>query len=369
MGKSVHGALEWLYNQIFNKQLPTLDLVIVQYRQEREKELLFFSELPHALEQNGFYERGVDYISYYYHKRYPFDQARFLKSEMSISIALSKDISFSGKIDRVDFIDDRLIINDYKTNKIWNENEKDTHKEQLMLYALGLKQKYEGKFKKLFWRLIYLHPGNELEREIFDDDLTAIHKQYLDLCQTIDDHKARFAFGDEETFKPIKWSHCNYCKFQQLCPLWKGMYMEDEEINAGELWVSTIRSAVDDFAKIKSQIAELELKLEWLKSILTEYAQEKKITSLKWNQFALSFRSTSSLSVKAWSLEDLELYLQNKWLYNQTHKIDSFALMRLLQEKILKESEIEWYISKKVTTYPYRPIKVSDFANDVEVEK
>lgn len=123
---------------------------------------------------------------------------------MNISFHLSKDIMFSGKIDRIDFNDDILIINDYKTNKIWDENEKDLHKEQLMLYALAMKQKYEGKFKTLLGRLIYLHPGNSVERECTDEDISRVHEKYLQLCMMIDDYKVKFAFGEQDIFQPIK---------------------------------------------------------------------------------------------------------------------------------------------------------------------
>lgn len=352
LGSSVHNCLEWLYKRVMAKILPTQAETIQNFEFQWEKEIGQFDQIPHEEELIASHERGKDYINTYYEKHYPFDQARFLQTEMNVSTKLSDYITFSGKIDRLDFNDDVLTINDYKTNKIRPENEDDTHKEQLLLYALAIKQKYEGKYKKLFGRLIYLHPGNDITWEIEDNQIEEIHTKYLELCQIIDDAKLQFSFGNEDAFKPMKWSHCKFCKFQQICPLWKWMFLEDEEISVSSLGINTVREAVDSFAHIRNTIKDMELQLEWLKSLLVEYSIDKWVRSLRGHKYLISMRELITVGVKPEKINELETYLQEKWLYNQTHKIDTHALKKMVWEKVINETDLKDWISEKKTVFP-----------------
>lgn len=367
LGSSVHATLERLYNQVMLHIIPNKEEYNLKFKELWNSEIKVFVNQPSCEESEWNQSRWLEYVNTYYDKYYPFDQAKFLKAEMNVSLNLSKDISFSGKIDRVDFHDDVLIINDYKTNKIRDDNEKDLHKEQLTLYALAMKQKYEGKFKTLLWRLIYLHPGNSIERECTDADLQRVHAKYLQLCMTIDDYKVQLAFGEKEVFKPIKWSHCKFCKFQQICPLRKGMYMEDEEIEIQDLSLTTIKKTIDDFAKIRQKYAAMEMEIEGMKRILITYAEHHGLKTIFGNYFAIPIREIITAKVKEWSNDALEEFLKIEWLYNQTHKIDTFAIVRLLKDNKKLRTELKQWVEVKKTVFPYTPKQIKDFEKEDEL--
>lgn len=216
---AVHSTLEFLYNTIFSfsNKIPELAVLLWYFDEARSKEILSFIDDSDKWISDWYYKRGISYISSYYTKFYPFNQVDFVKPEMNVTIQLSKDITLQGKIDRVDIKGKAAEIIDYKTNQLRNNANNDLHREQIILYGLGLMQKYEWRLDSIVWRLIYLHFDNEEIWDIVGDDLDRVREKYLWYCQIIDTVKLQFAFFESDAFKPNKWIHCDSCKFREIC--------------------------------------------------------------------------------------------------------------------------------------------------------
>lgn len=149
-----------------------------------------------------------------------------IKHESDISITLNEEISLNGKIDIViEYVDSRIRIVDYKTNK---SNEWANHTNQLSMYMLLLNKKYNISYENMDCEIIYLalDPVNkkgkvipntgyaniskiykleECDVEILKSEIESIHK-VIEKSQAKNEWKA----------KPAKFS-CTYCPYNDIC--------------------------------------------------------------------------------------------------------------------------------------------------------
>ncbi len=206
LGSSCHSALEWLYNQVRQFVIPTKDEVIDEYTKDRKDRIIQLRQNTHQIiderQIEVFYDRGVEYISNYYDTYQPFSNEPVLDTEQNISFVLDGDISFSGKVDRLDIIGDEIIINDYKTNQKIPDDKHDHIKEQINLYGYGVKQLYASKIKTVKGRVYYLHFNRSFEWEITDEVIETVKSKYVELSQEIEVKKALYNKGNTEIFEP-----------------------------------------------------------------------------------------------------------------------------------------------------------------------
>jgi len=137
LGSTVHDALEWLYIQIQNKKLPTIDEIIVYYAEKWEEnykpEIII---VKNGITTKDYFNKGVQFILNYYTKNHPFDDGT-IEIEKKILINLDEE----GKYKLQGFID-RLVhnietgkyeVHDYTTAYFLPNQEKFDHDRQLAL--------------------------------------------------------------------------------------------------------------------------------------------------------------------------------------------------------------------------------------------
>ncbi len=117
------------------------------------------------------------------------------------------ELELGGKFDRVDKEDKELILIDYKTGKLKEENDKDITF-QLNFYEYLLNKLYpQYKVKKKI--VFFLKENKPLPYEK-PADLNVVEKEILDIAQTINaDYK----------FDPKPNSLCRFCDYRTICPL------------------------------------------------------------------------------------------------------------------------------------------------------
>lgn len=93
---------------------------------------------------------------------------------------------FQAKIDRLDQDKDTFIITDYKTGKHLPTKDDEEYKDQLMLYATAIQQKYGNYLKKIKARLYYLHFSLIDEREVIPELSNPIVEKYSHLIDQIE---------------------------------------------------------------------------------------------------------------------------------------------------------------------------------------
>lgn len=121
---------------------------------------------------------------------------------------LTKDLEIGGKFDRVDFVDNGLILIDYKTGK-YREEENNTF--QLNFYELLLAKlypHYNVKQKILF----FLRENKIVVYDSQSERLLQVQNDVISLADTI---------KNDRELKPTRNSMCRFCDYRPICPLMK----------------------------------------------------------------------------------------------------------------------------------------------------
>lgn len=116
---------------------------------------------------------------------------------------------YSGKIDRIDrHPDGSLEVIDYKSGKQPYNGVEDLQQSlSVQLIFVAADRIWPGKVKKITF--VYLKDGKTLSVLRDNNELAMAEKKYLDTGESI--YKGHF--------EPVRSSLCNYCDYQQICPV------------------------------------------------------------------------------------------------------------------------------------------------------
>ena len=147
LGNMVHRALEWLYVQVMNKKLPSIEDVIAYYADQWEEDYLpGIVIVKKDLTEKDYFNKGVEFLVNYYMKHKPFDE-NTLEIEKRIVLDLDEDGKYKiqGFIDRLshNLKTNEYEIHDYKTANNLPQKEKIDNDRQLALYSIAIKNAFE----------------------------------------------------------------------------------------------------------------------------------------------------------------------------------------------------------------------------------
>jgi RecB family exonuclease len=331
LGTSVHEVLEELYNQVNDLKQLEKSALLSLFKNVRERELTKVADIvgrnPFDEETvNTFFTRGTSYIVYYYDKFFPFTQAVPMKTEMRVAFSIEEGIDFMGKIDRLDLLGSKMIINDYKTNRSLPKDSDNTIEDQITLYSIGILQEYGQQIDEISGRVIYLHLQTEHERVITEEKIAKVKAKYLPLMQEIEQRKADYAAGNEEAF-PYKAGYaCNECGCKQLCPLYKHQYATDETVELADLGQTSIRKLIEKYALLRDQEKYYAEEKKLIGTLLSDFAKEKGYKTLYGESKKLSVMKKLTFSPVKEKLSALEGKLSEKAMLDEVLAIDSNKL-------------------------------------------
>lgn len=351
LGTSVHSSLERFYQQLNIYKKPQKSDLVEYFDIQRSKSLQEnWEKIVMKWDQtlDDYQRRGQHYLSDYYDLHTPFEDIKIVGTELLLHFTLEdwpNAPKFRGIVDRLDKDWENFIINDYKTNKNLPPEQKDEYREQLTLYAQGIRQKYGKYFKNIKARLHYLHFWLVDEREITNENLDPILQKYKNLISEIETARFDHNMGVENAFPTNQNPYCKYCEYQMLCPLWKHLHYGAETINAGELGEQTIASLVDQYAQLSSQISQDTKQKDFLKELLVAYASEHNFEQLFWSETKLGVSKSQTFSAK--DKLALQKLLSELGILDEYSDIPYYKLAALVKDKKLTPDQVSAYLDTK----------------------
>ena len=351
LGTSVHSSLERFYQQLNIYKKPQKSDLIDYFDTQRSSSLQEnWEKIVMKWDQtlDDYQRRGQHYLSDYYDLHTPFEDIKIVGTELLLHFTLEdwpNAPKFRGIVDRLDKDWEYFVINDYKTNKNLPPEQKDEYREQLTLYAQGIRQKYGKYFKNIKARLHYLHFWLVDEREITDENLDPILQKYKNLISEIETARFDHNMGVENAFPTNQNPYCKYCEYQMLCPLWKHLHYGAETINAGELGEQTIASLVDQYAQLSSQISQDTKQKDFLKELLVAYASEHDFEQLFWSETKLGVSKSQTFSAK--DKLALQKLLSELGILDEYSDIPYYKLAALVKDKKLTPDQVSTYLDAK----------------------
>lgn len=236
LGSCVHLTLEWLYKQVQQNKIPSIDEMIVHYAETWQKE--YSPEIvivQKNLTERDYLEKGMKFLLDYYNKNKPFDDNTLeLEKKIFIDFDDEDEIKIIGYIDRLvhNLKTGHFEIHDYKTANSQppsNHGEKDR---QLALYAIAIKESFGfDKEVKLIWH--FLAHNRKIISKRTNEQLKQLKQETLNLIKEIE---------NTHEFPPTKSALCQWCEFRDICPAWG---------NAPSKYTRTKQSTLGDFSKKK----------------------------------------------------------------------------------------------------------------------
>lgn len=204
-GISIHSVLKDFYDLRKQNQTPTendfIDLLRKNWVSEGYQEKLYEKKM---------FEKGKTVIHNYY-KNY-FDAKKTpLFTEMPFSFHINKALRITGKIDRIDLLENNHIeIIDYKTGQSDNLS-KNAYKLQLGIYALAATKIQDGLLKRrpeeITVTLFYLEEGKKISHHISATELKGIDEHIQKKIKEI----------ESSDFQCSRSVLCINCEYKMLC--------------------------------------------------------------------------------------------------------------------------------------------------------
>jgi putative RecB family exonuclease len=210
LGGIVHESLEWLYNQVINKNIPSLEQVVEFYAIAWNKK--YNSEIKIVnteLTPESYFDKGIKFLIDYYVKNQPFSD-----NTIAIEHQITLDLNGDGKYQLQGFID-RLVhdnktnifeIHDYKTGQLKSQEDLDNDR-QLALYSLGVRKSFpEAKDVHLVWHYLDFNEKRFSKRTI--EQLEQLKQDIIQLIDKIE---------SETNFEACPSVLCRWCEFRKYC--------------------------------------------------------------------------------------------------------------------------------------------------------
>jgi len=287
-----------------------------------EQALDFFSKNWNAeifadeFEERAAFAQGVAMIQDYYKKN---DPAKIniidLESRFQIEVGADGDKHIvSGIIDRIDKIEDGYEIIDYKTTRKLPSQEKVDNDLQLSIYLAAFLKRYPKEIEnldKIKVSLYYLKHGVKLSSQRTLEQVKQSEELMIDLIKQIQESK----------FDPTLSGLCDWCGYQNICPMWKHKFKkeEQEDINSAKI--------IEEYIALKDEIKSKSDRIGELQEKLSEYMDREKVDQVfsDVGRVLRTIRKTYK-----YDKERLRLILEPLDKWESVLKVDGVALKNIL---------------------------------------
>ncbi len=246
-GTLIHSTLNFVHTPGILS--PTMDQALDHFSKNWNSDV-FESEQ----EERAAFSQGVEIIRRYY-KDNDISKVNIVALESPFQIKLGEDV-VSGIIDRIDRTDDGYEIIDYKTSKKMPPQERIDNDVQLTIYLEAFLVRYPEERKnldKIKVSLYFVKHGVKLTSTRTEEQLNDVEDMFLEAIESI----------ESSEFEPVLNPLCDWCDFQDRCPMQKHKFKEKRKIDTDEVKESIERyiEAKDDAKSLRVEIAKLQGKV------------------------------------------------------------------------------------------------------------
>jgi putative RecB family exonuclease len=343
LGSRVHEVLEKLYKDMRMAKIPTLDDLLAHYDHlygQNWHEGVKIVRTDYGPE--NYRELGRRYITEYYNRYHPFDQARTIALEQRVSVKISdeegKEYTIRGVIDRLSVAEDGTYeIHDYKTSGRLPTQEEVDKDRQLALYHIAVQGMWEDVGDvELVWH--YLAFGKELRSRRTAGELEGLRGDIIRLIREIERDTA---------FQPRESALCDWCPYPELCPAKKhGLLTAGLPVN--EYLKEPGVNLVNRFADLHRQKQEIEGEIAQVKEALIHYAKDKDVQVVKGSNHRVLVRFYKGLAFPTKDhpgRKELERVVKELGLWESVTVLSPVSLAKLVERGGL-DSETAQQISR-----------------------
>ncbi|MDD2766433.1 MAG: PD-(D/E)XK nuclease family protein [Candidatus Moranbacteria bacterium] len=310
-GTLIHAVLKYIHTPAILS--PTLDQALDYYSKGWNSEVY-----DDEMEERSAFTQGVAIIQKYLQNNKPNDYTIIdLESRFAIEIGNEQDgiHTVSGIIDRIDKTEDGYEIIDYKTTRKMPSQDKVDNDLQLSIYLRAFLERYPKEkehLDKITVSLYFVKHGVKLSSKRTKEQLEHIEETFLDVIKSI----------EEEKFDPILSPLCDWCGYQNICPMWKHKFAETHTVKNEEA-----EKAISEYLDLKGKLSEEKLRLGKLQSLILQYMEQEGIDRVFDDNgiIAKSLRKTYK-----YDADQLRAILEPLDKWESVLKVDGVALRNIL---------------------------------------
>jgi RecB family exonuclease len=205
MGRQVHEALRWGYEQKGKGIAPDIQQALEVYRQKfYQSQTNRIRVIKDGLTQDDYFYQGKELLENFYHRRLLPDTSETLALEKSFTISLGNDFSYRGVIDRLARLESGVIrVIDFKTGRAGRPLEN----LQLPSYALYVFDQLDAAAIELC--IEDLKEERTIAEALEKKEAAGVREDLLkgidEICRT-------------QEFLPQPSILCQWCGYQNVCP-------------------------------------------------------------------------------------------------------------------------------------------------------
>ncbi len=265
------------------------------------------------IEERAAFSQGVEMIRRYY-KDNDISKINIVALESPFQIKLGEHIA-SGIIDRIDRTEDGYEIIDYKTSKKMPTQEKVDNDLQLSIYLKAFLDRYPEERKrldKIKVSLYFVKHGVKLSSTRTEEQLQKVEEEFLKAIENI----------EQSSFEPILNPLCDWCDFQDKCPMQKHKFKEKRKIDSEE-----INKAIEEYIQAQADAKSLRTKIAKLQNKISEYMDQEGVERVFSDEGIITRSTRQTFSYDEKKLKEI-LEPIGKW--DEINKVNLVKLKNVL---------------------------------------
>lgn len=298
-GTAIHGALKF-YHQQGRLTPPTVSDVIKYFEGSWNKDL--FTD---AYTEQALFAQGKSILEHYCKEN---DAIKFnpLALELYFKAPISEEHTLSGKIDRVDKLEDGSFeIIDYKTSKKLPSQEAVNNNLQLAIYQIGFLNNWPQFTQPIKVGLYFVRHGIKLSNQLSQEDVAKTKEKTLDIIAQIEEAI------ENNRFDPNPSALCDWCGYQKQCPMFAHKFKKEEGLPSNDI---DIQKILNEYFQLKETEQEISGRLAELKEKINYYCDEQKLERVFSDDNSMSIvRSSQQRFGYDWDVVSDVLKSAGKW--------------------------------------------------------